>query len=89
MIIALFYLTKVKLIVIKEKQVTLEGNRNYSDGLWDMPIYKTDIQDANYAPPIINLSIYLAINEEASNCIRTNNKHINRKSEYFKILQEF
>ena len=29
----------------------LEGNRNYTDGLWDMPIQKTSLNLDNYEPP--------------------------------------
>ena len=51
-------LNKRKLLAIKEKQMILEGSRNYSDGLWDIPIYKTDIQKDNYHTPNIHPSIY-------------------------------
>ena len=36
-------LSKRKLLAIKERQIILEGTRNYSDSLWDIPIYKTGI----------------------------------------------
>ena len=82
-------LNKRKLLAIKEKQVILEGSRNYSDGLWDITIYKTNIQDSNYFTPKIHLSIYPSRNEEAINCIITNNKQIYQKSEEFKLPPEF
>ena len=28
--------------------VSVKGNRNYQDGLWEIPITKTFIQDKNY-----------------------------------------
>ena len=89
MIIALFLLNKRKLMAVKETQVILEGSRNCSDGMWDIPVYKTNIQDANYATPKIHPSIYPTRNKEAANFILTNNKQIHCKSEDLKIPPEF
>ena len=33
-------LNKRKLIVVKDNEIVLQGFRNYSDDLWDLPIYK-------------------------------------------------
>ena len=41
-------LHKRELKVCKNKQSMLKGNRNYQDGLWDIPITKTSIIDDNY-----------------------------------------
>ena len=34
---------------IKKDEVILQGKLNSSDGLWDIPIHKTTIQDETYA----------------------------------------
>ena len=62
------------MIVLKEKQVILEGSRNYSDGLWDIPIYKTDIQNITYSIPKIYPSMHPSRNEELANCTITKKK---------------
>ena len=41
-------LDKRELKVLKNKQLMLKGNRNYQDGLWDIPITKHSIIDDNY-----------------------------------------
>ena len=51
-------LNKLKLIAVKIKRIILKGNRNYSDGLWDIPIHKTAISKVNYTTPQIYPGIY-------------------------------
>ena len=51
-------LSKWKLIVVKNKGIILEGNRNYSDGFWDISIHKTSISKVNYTTPQIHPGIY-------------------------------
>ena len=46
--------SKEKLQVIKNDRVILQGIRNDSDGLWDVPIYKTQQQPLQTANAIIN-----------------------------------
>ena len=41
-------LDKRELKVYKNKQLMLKENRNYQDGLWDIPITKNYIIDDNY-----------------------------------------
>ena len=51
-------LNECKLITVKNKRIILEGNRNYSNGLWDIPIHKTAISKVNYTTPQIHPGIY-------------------------------
>ena len=51
-------LNKKKLIAIKNKKIVLQGTRNYSDGLWDIPIYKKTIQAYNHPMPPTNAALY-------------------------------
>ena len=46
------------MLAIKNKAIILEGDRNYSDGLWDIPIYKTSISSQNYNEPNIHPGIH-------------------------------
>ena len=61
------------MLSIKEKQIILEGNRNDSDCLWDIPIYKTDIQKDSYPTPDIHPSIYASRKAGLVNCTITQN----------------
>ena len=44
-------LNKRKMYAIKDDEVLVEGNRNITDGLWDIPISKNHIQENNYEEP--------------------------------------
>ena len=66
-------LNKRKLLAIKNKQIILEGARNYSDAPWDIPIFKTEIQKDNYPTPDIHPSIYASRSVELANCITAKN----------------
>jgi len=44
-------LNKKKLLAVKNDKIILEGHRNYLDGLWDIPIQKTRLQQDNYINP--------------------------------------
>ena len=46
------------MIAVKEDEVILEGKRSNSDGLWDIPVYKTDISQNNYRSPLSHPSMY-------------------------------
>ena len=50
--------TKHKMSVNKDKETILTGYRNYSDGLWDIPIHKTKMQDNNYNKPNPHPAMY-------------------------------
>ena len=47
-------ITTPELTVEKEGQIILRGKRNYHDGLYDIPIYKTDITPDNYVTPTLH-----------------------------------
>ena len=51
---------KTKLVAIKNNKIILQGTRNLSDGLWDIPIHKKHITSDNYPPPNIHPGIYSA-----------------------------
>ena len=53
-------LNNKKLLAIKEHKIILEGTRNYSDGLWDIPVYKNTIASDTYALPNIHPGMYPA-----------------------------
>ena len=42
-------LNKNKLYAFKRRELVLEGNRNVSDGLWYIPVFKQSITPKNYA----------------------------------------
>ena len=44
-------LDKKKMYAIKDKEIILQGDRNLTDGLWDIPIHKYDIDENNYKKP--------------------------------------
>ena len=44
--------------VHKDNHLILRGTRNYSDGLWDIPITKSKIQSGHYPLPQIHPSLY-------------------------------
>ena len=46
------------LVAIKNNKVILQGTRNYSDGLWDIPIHKKHITCDNYPSLNIHPGIY-------------------------------
>ena len=46
--------TKNKLQVVKNNRIILEGTRNFSDGLWDVPLYKQPRKPYLSANAIIN-----------------------------------
>ena len=51
------FLNKNTLLVVKDKEVILEGTRNQADGLWDIPVQKTSITK-NYDLPPIHPGLY-------------------------------
>ena len=51
-------LLKDKLVVIKEKKIILQGTRNHTDDLWDIPIHKNNISPQNYKTPPIHAGLY-------------------------------
>ena len=60
----LVVLSKKKLAAIKDNKIVLKGTRNKKDGLWDIPIYKTDITESNYEEPTTHSGMYMARQNE-------------------------
>ena len=60
----LVVLSKKKLAAIKDNKIVLEGTRNKKDGLWDIPIYKTEITESNYEEPTTHSGMYMAKRNE-------------------------
>ena len=58
-------LNKEKLYAFKQSKLILEGNRNFSDGLWDIPVQKQEIKNRNYALLVAYPSIYKNIIHKA------------------------
>ena len=44
-------LNKKKMYVIKDKELILQGTRNKLDGLWDIPVYKKELNSNIFNPP--------------------------------------
>ena len=57
---------------IKDKALILEGDRNYFDGLRDIPIYKTSISNTDYHAPNIHPGIYPSNRPAAMNSLIAN-----------------
>jgi hypothetical protein len=57
----------------------MQGTRNLSDGLRDIPVYKQDISPQNYKLPNLHASIYPTRSQPSCNLISSNNtkKHHN------------
>ena len=51
-------LCQKKLVARKNDNMMLRGERNHRDGLWDMPIQKTELQTDNYKPPPMHAAMY-------------------------------
>ena len=52
------HLNKRKLYAFKESELILEGNRNTSDGLWDILVQKKKMTKNYYTLPVAYHSIY-------------------------------
>ena len=52
-------LNKKKMYVIKEDELTIQGARNKLDGLWDIPVYKTEIHTDNFKTSTTNAALYI------------------------------
>ena len=53
-------LNERKLYAVKNKKIILEGFRNKTDGLWDIPVAKKYIQTNNYVPTSSHAAMYSA-----------------------------
>ena len=65
-------LNKKKMYVIKEDELILQGTRNKLNGLWNIPVYKTKINDDNFKTSITNAALY--IKQETIKLHATNKK---------------
>ena len=52
------YLNKQILIAVKEGEIIIEGKRNKTDGLWDIPVQKASISALNHPIPLIHPGMY-------------------------------
>ena len=52
-------LNKKKMYVIKDKELILQGTRNKLDGLWDIPVYKTELNSDNFGKPPTSAALYI------------------------------
>ena len=80
------------MITVKEDEVILEGKRNNSDGIWDIPVYKTEISQNNYRSPSSHPSMYLNsntlyFNHEAKAMLSSKSKI--KKHRLHKILRKY
>ena len=62
-------LDKRKLFALKNKQLVLKGNRNFYDGLWDIPVQKTNISPNNYVVPPTPAALYPVQTTKSCNII--------------------
>ena len=75
------YLNKKTLIAVKDKEIILEGTRNHTDGLWDIPVQKSSITEINHTiPKHIHPGLYIAreTSDKANKIpyiVPTTNKH--------------
>ena len=70
---------------MKDREIILKGTRNYTDGLWDIPVQKSSITDINHTIPK-NIHPGLYTTREASNkanriisCLQKNNHRVNKE----------
>ena len=56
-----------KLFALKKKEIVLEGNRNFYDGLWDIPIRKSNLVADNYKMPRTHPGLYPVRTSQACN----------------------
>ena len=52
------FLNKTSLVAVKNDDIILEGIRNPTDGLWDIPVRKTTLHEFNHPLPPIHPGIY-------------------------------
>ena len=60
----LVILSKKKLAVVKNNKIVLQGTRNKKDDLWDIPIYKKNITEANFESPKTHSGLYLSLRKK-------------------------
>ena len=67
-------LNKTHLTAVKNNNIILQGVRNPSDGLWDIPVQKTQMSSQNFNLPPPNAGMYKRANKKhiVSPVIKTN-----------------
>jgi hypothetical protein len=83
-------LNKTKLIAVKNKQIILQGSRNFTDGLWDIPVFKQSITKENFKIPQNHAAIYPAKPQE--NALHTTTTYLKKKrksSTHLKVPRYF
>ena len=51
-------LNKTNLYAVKDKELIIQGVRNKTDGLWDIPVTKRQVQQDNFIPPSSHAALY-------------------------------
>ena len=82
-------LNNKKLLAIKNKAIILKGDRNYSDGLWDIPIYKTSISRQNYDEPNIHPGMYPSRTPTVCNSLIAAKTNSKRKKRELRLPKDF
>ena len=57
-------LNKNKLLTIRDKVIVLEGNINFTYGLWDIPVPKYTISEQNYPTHPVHAWLYTSIHNK-------------------------
>ena len=63
-------LSKKKIHVIKDKELILQGTRKKLDGLWDIPVYKTELNSNNFGKPPTSAALYIKQDNRTTTIIR-------------------
>ena len=77
------------MFAIKDKTLVLEGDSNYSDGLWDITIYKTSISNPNYHVPDIHPGIYPSSSPAVINSLIAKKPQRLRKKRDYRLPKDF
>ena len=79
-------LNKKNMYAVKEDEVILQGKRNLTDGLWDIPIHKSTINKENYLEPQCHGFPYATPkNNNVKQNIRTE-KQKTEKKDFFRVF---
>ena len=73
-------LNKKKMHVIKDKELILQGTRKKLDGLWDVPVYKTELSSDNFGTTTTNAALYIKQETRAAKLF--NKPAINKKEQF-------
>ena len=79
-------LTRKKLSVTKNNMVVMEGHRNYTDGLWDIPIIKSSITSYKHLPQAHHAGLYNTITRTPLNIKPIVNIRSTKKTSSYKPI---